>query len=106
METKITVHRLCKLYNVEYDFISELLENDLLTAEKDGEEIYIIYEELPVFERFVRWKYDLDINVPGIQIMQDLLSKIDRLTAENQRLHALHTQYHRLIYSDPEDYAE
>ena len=48
---------------------------------------YLLYEELPSFERFANWHYDLEVNLPGLEIIHHLLEKIENLQLENRKLY-------------------
>jgi hypothetical protein len=45
-----------------------------------------MYEDLPVFERFANWHYDLEINLPGLEVIHDMLRKMDDLKQRNREL--------------------
>ncbi|MDI3506012.1 MAG: MerR family transcriptional regulator, heat shock protein HspR, partial [Bacteroidota bacterium] len=42
--------------------------------------------DLDDLEQFVRWRYDWDINIEGIEAMHHLLGKVRALQAEVERL--------------------
>jgi hypothetical protein len=39
-----------------------------------------------VFERFANWHYDLEINLPGLEVIHDMLRKMDDLKQRNREL--------------------
>ena len=82
MDKWITIARLIEVYEVEPAFIEELIECNLLTVEKNEDQVYLLTEQLATFERFVHLSYDLDINVPGLEVIDRLLSKIHDLRSE------------------------
>ena len=82
MDKWITIARLIQVYEVEPAFIEELIECNLLTVEKNEDQVYLLTEQLATFERFVHLRYDLDINVPGLEVIDRLLSKIHDLRSE------------------------
>lgn len=86
MSDRISREELVKIYNVELKFIDELVDFGLLKSFTENEISYILYEELPAFERFANWHYDLEINLPGIDMVNNLLQKVRELQAENRRL--------------------
>ena len=63
-----------------------MVDNGLIKTEVIDRVTYVNYDQLPAFERFVNWHYDLDINVPSIEIIHRLLERIKFLQEENQRL--------------------
>ena len=44
------------------------------------------YEDLPSFERFANWHYDLEINLPGLEVIHDMLRKMEDLKQKNREL--------------------
>jgi restriction endonuclease S subunit len=86
MSERISREELVALYNIEITFFDELEECGLLRTETDNEVKYLYYEELPAFERFVNWHYDLEVNLPGLEVISHLLEQIDALRAERRTL--------------------
>ena len=86
MSDRISREELVKIYNIEITFFDSLEESGLLKIEQDNEVKYLLYEELPAFERFANWHYDLEINLPGLEVIHHLLSKLEKLQAENRSL--------------------
>ena len=86
MSDRISREELVKIYNIEITFFDSLEESGLLKIEKENEVKYLLYEELPAFERFANWHYDLEINLPGLEVIHHLLSKMEELRSENRRL--------------------
>ena len=68
MSDRISREELVRIYNIEITFFDSLEESGLLKTEKDNEVKYLLYDELPAFERFANWHYDLEINLPGLRI--------------------------------------
>ena len=88
MNERISREELVKIYNIEITFFDSLEESGLLKTETDNGVNYLLYEELPVFERFANWHYDLEVNLPGLEIISELLKKVEKLREENRRLSA------------------
>ena len=86
MNEKISIEEIIRLYKIDYSFLDELIDSELLHPETENSIRYIIYEELPYLERFANWHYDLDINLPGIEIIHNLLNRLEELKNENRRL--------------------
>lgn len=97
MSERISREELVKIYNIEITFFDSLEESGLLKTETENEIKYLLYEELPAFERFANWHYDLDVNIPGIEMIQNLLHKLERIQLENrtllQKLNAISDKY-------------
>lgn len=86
MSERISREEIVKIYNIEITFFDDLVDSGLLRTETENEIKYILYEELPVLERFANWHYDLDVNMPGLEVIHHLLQKIENLQNENRRL--------------------
>jgi len=92
MSERISREELVKIYNIEITFFDSLEEAGLLKTVTENEVKYLLYDELELFERFANWHYDLDVNLPGVEVIHHLLQKMERLTEENRRLIQLLTE--------------
>ena len=86
MTDRISREELVKIYNIEITFFDSLEESGLLKTQTENEVKYLLYDELEVFERFANWHYDLEVNLPGVEIIHHLLQKMEKLKEENRRL--------------------
>ena len=86
MTERISREELVRIYNVEITFFDSLEELGLLKTETENEVKCLLYDELEVFERFANWHYDLDVNLPGVEVIHHLLQKMEGLREENRRL--------------------
>ncbi|MCT2561570.1 chaperone modulator CbpM [Chryseobacterium herbae] len=97
MSERISREELVKIYNIEITFFDELVDVGLLNVEMENEIRYLLYEDLPVFERFTNWHYDLEINLPGLEVISDMLRKMEDLKRRNRdlmnKLSAINDQY-------------
>lgn len=97
MSERISREELVKIYNIEITFFDELVDVGLLNVETENETRYLLYEDLPVFERFTNWHYDLEINLPGLEVISDMLRKMEDLKRRNRdlmnKLSAINDQY-------------
>ncbi|WP_447951199.1 chaperone modulator CbpM [Chryseobacterium koreense] len=93
MSERISREELVKIYNIEITFFDSLEEAGLLKTETENDVKYLLYEELPALERFANWHYDLDVNLPGLEVIHHLLEKMERLSQENRRLMRLSTYF-------------
>ncbi|KIA82370.1 MerR family transcriptional regulator [Kaistella solincola] len=87
MSERISREELVKIYNVEITFFDSLEEAGLVSPVTENEIKYLLYDELPAFERFTNWYYDLEVNLPGLEIISHLLEKMEKLQSENRTLH-------------------
>jgi hypothetical protein len=100
-------HRLSKteiisIYNIEVHFFDELTAAGLLKVEEENDDIYLAFDHLDRLERFANLHYDLDINIPGIEVIDRLLDQMQTLKEENLRLRPLAIYNKRLISSSPQ----
>lgn len=97
MNERISREELVQIYNIEITFFDELVDSGLLNIETDNEIRYLMYEDLPTFERFANWHYDLEINLPGLEVINSMLQKMKSLNQINrelmQKLSAINERY-------------
>lgn len=86
MSERISREELVKIYNIEITFFDELVDNGLLNVETEDNVRYLIYEDLQVFEKFANWHYDLEVNLPGLEVIHHMLRKMDDLYQKNRDL--------------------
>ena len=101
MSQRISREELVTLYNIELTFFDELEESGLLKTETEDEVKYLYYEDLPAFERFVNWHYDLEVNLPGLEVISHLLHQIETLQAERRNL--FYRKGHNSIFGNKEE---
>jgi hypothetical protein len=82
----LKIEKFCELYEVPTSFIDSLQQFELINVTTIDDELYIDNEELPIIEKFIRLHYDLDINVEGLDVINNLLDKIEALNKEIIRL--------------------
>lgn len=97
MSERISREELVQIYNIEITFFDELVDSGLLNIETDNEIRYLMYEDLTTFERFANWHYDLEINLPGLEVINSMLQKMKSLNQINrelmQKLSAINEKY-------------
>lgn len=86
MATLITLKEYSIQYNVEPEFLLELEESGVIYFQKEGEEKYILEEQLIELERYIRFYYDLNINIEGIDAIRHLLAKVSEMEREIKML--------------------
>jgi len=82
----IIIREYCIQNQVEPDFIVQLESEGLIQISNVDNERYIHVSQLKHLDQYVRWYYDLSINVAGIDVIQNLLDKIDDMQEEILRL--------------------
>lgn len=86
MSERISREDLVKIYNIEITFFDELVDYGLLNIQIENNIHYLMYEDLPALEKFANWHYDLEINLPGLEVIHNMLKKLDALNRRNREL--------------------
>ena len=91
MNTKdlIPIEQFCKVYEIEFSFINSLNEFGLIELIYVDKDEFIKLEKIKELEKIIRLHNDLGVNFEGIDIITNLMHKIDSLqkrlnTIENQ----------------------
>jgi chaperone modulatory protein CbpM len=82
MENLIPIPILCAHYEVEMSFFTNLNEMGLLEIKTIETSQYIDSDAVHKIEKMVRMHQELDVNIEGIDIVFNLLQKIDMLQNE------------------------
>ncbi|MRX40192.1 MerR family transcriptional regulator [Flavobacterium sp. LC2016-23] len=86
----IQIKQFCVYHEIEYTFITELHNYGLVQIIMLEEDEYLQPEQLPAVEKMIRLHYDLKINLEGIDVIANLLNKIEvlqqNLTATQNKL--------------------
>jgi hypothetical protein len=78
-ENLILLKTVCSYYKVELSFFTHLSEIGLIEIEIIEQSPYIREDQIKDIERIVRIHHELEINPEGIDVVFNLLQKIDRL---------------------------
>jgi chaperone modulatory protein CbpM len=81
-EYLIAVDEFCTLNNVDVSFISSLKQTGLIEVTTIKEAGFIDASQLQQLEKFIRFYYELDINLEGIETITHLLRRINNLQEE------------------------
>nr|WP_315207936.1 chaperone modulator CbpM [uncultured Flavobacterium sp.] len=82
IENLIAIPVLCTHYKVELSFFNNLSEMGLLEVKTIEETQYIHTDAIYEIEKMIRIHQELDINTEGIDVVFNLLQKIDALQNE------------------------
>jgi chaperone modulatory protein CbpM len=82
MENLIPIPVLCAHYEVEMSFFTNLNEMGLLEIKTIETSQYIDSDAVYEIEKMVRMHQELDVNIAGIDVVFNLLQKIDGLQNE------------------------
>lgn len=72
----------CTQYNIEVSFIRELNDFGLINIITVEKQSFIHSNQLNDLEKFIRLRYDLDINMEGIDAIAHLLTRVKLLQSE------------------------
>lgn len=91
METKylIALNDFCASHNIELSFVRSLHQTGLIRISNESESGYIEAGQLCRLEKFIRFYYELDINLEGIETISHLL---ERITNQQGEIEALKNQ--------------
>lgn len=78
----IALDEFCAKHNIEISFISSLQQTGLIEITTIGEAWFIDADQLLQLEKFVRFYYELDINLEGIETINHLLQRVNALQDE------------------------
>ena len=78
----IRVEQFCSNCEVEFSFIDSLRDHGIIEVIVLENEKYISHEQLKDVERAIRFHYDLNINMEGIDVISNLLKQIGHLQQE------------------------
>jgi chaperone modulatory protein CbpM len=83
MQTEIiNIVTWCDSYSIDYSFVDLLEDRGLIRLTVIENDKFIHYDQLPELEQFMRWYYDMDINLEGIETITHLLQKVRTMQNE------------------------
>ncbi|MFK5973326.1 MAG: chaperone modulator CbpM [Flavobacteriaceae bacterium] len=82
----ISVTEFCKSHGIQSTFVIELKEYGLVELVQRKNIMYIPLYELPKTEKILRLHSELDINLEGIEVITQLLNRIQQMQDEMIRL--------------------
>ena len=82
-EDLIALDEFCASHKIEISFISSLQKSGLIEVITIKESGFIDADQLQQLEKLVRFYYELDINLEGIETITHLLHRIKSLHDEN-----------------------
>ena len=85
-QKKITYTECLQIYQVEETFLDQLQSSGLIEIVIEEDDRYIEYDYLQEIEQFVRWHYELEINMEGIEALHHMLQQVQQLQEDVERL--------------------
>jgi hypothetical protein len=81
-ENLIAIDEFCINHNIEISFINSLQQTGLIEITTIKETGFIDAGQLQQLEKYIRFYYELDINLEGIETITHLLQRITSLQDE------------------------
>lgn len=81
-ENLIAVNDFCISQDIEISFISSLQQSGLIEIVTVQETQFIEINQLQQLEKYIRFYYELDINIEGIETICHLLQRINTMQDE------------------------
>jgi len=78
----IEVHEFCTSHNIEVSFLQALQNTGLIEITTVRDTIFINTDQLLQVEKYIRFYYELDINLEGIECITHLLDRLTSMQAE------------------------
>lgn len=85
-EELILAEAFCSSHEIEFTYIYALRDHGLIELVEEREAVFIKPDELPKLEKIVRFNRDLEINLEGIEVIINLLDRIESLQEETRHL--------------------
>ncbi|MCD8540272.1 MAG: chaperone modulator CbpM [Leadbetterella sp.] len=83
---RISREECVRLYKIDIEFFNALTDAGLIETVKEENTVYLEYKRLGYFEKLVNWHYDLEVNLPGLEVIHHLLERIEALQRERAEL--------------------
>ncbi len=81
-ESLIAINEFCACHNIEISFISSLEQTGLIEVTTIEDTGFIDAEQLQQLEKYIRFYYELDINLEGIETIKHLLQRVNAMQEE------------------------
>jgi len=84
METKnlISIQQFCAHYEIPVTFIDTLHEYELIEIIVTKDKNYLKEAQIERIEKMIRLHYDLEINLEGIHVIDNLLDRLENLQSQ------------------------
>jgi hypothetical protein len=78
----ILVENLCSHYEIEITFFNALNKIGLIEIKTIKQKQFVHQDQISALEKIIRLHHELDVNIEGIDIVFNLLQKLDELRNE------------------------
>ena len=83
----ILVETLCTHYQIKVSFFNDLDTIGLIKIETIEQKKFIHQDKISILEKIIRLHHELDLNLEGIDVVFNLLQKVDELQHELNSIH-------------------
>ncbi len=85
-KTALTISEFCKYYEIPVSFFDKLIKYELVEIQEENNIKQIKAYQINEIEKIIRLHFDLNINFEGLDVILNLLSRINELEEENNIL--------------------
>ncbi|WP_028891854.1 chaperone modulator CbpM [Tenacibaculum sp. 47A_GOM-205m] len=82
----ISVQKVIIHHNLDEHFIESIESFQLIEFVVKGSDRYLYTEQLPTLEKIIRLYYDLEVNMEGIDVINNMLDRMDHMHKTIQQL--------------------
>lgn len=98
MENRIIfIKDYCDSYGIEENFIEQLKEFELIEIKSKDHLEYVFEDQVNDLDKFRRLFYDMEVNMEGIDIIQQLLLRLEERT---KLINELQSQLNIKLFND------
>lgn len=77
---------ICQSYKFETTFIYDLHAHGLIEIHYIESQEYLLEEQLAQVEKYYTWHHELELNIPALDVVEQLLLKISDLQEKVKKL--------------------
>ncbi|MEE3999204.1 chaperone modulator CbpM [Tenacibaculum sp. FZY0031] len=82
----ISIQKVIVHHNLDEQFIESIESFQLIEFVVKDSNKYLYIEQLPVLEKIIRLYYDLEVNMQGIDVINNMLDRMDSMHKTIQQL--------------------
>ena len=82
----ISVQKVIVYHNLDEQFIESIESFQLIEFVVKDSDKYVYAEQLPTLEKIIRLYYDLEVNMQGIDVINNMLDRMDVMHKTIQQL--------------------
>lgn len=86
IKNRLLYSECLRIYEVEEEFMNALEESGLIHIVDEEDNRFIEDDSLSAIEQYIRWHYELHINLEGIEALHHMLHRVHTMQDEIERL--------------------